>query len=311
MRTATKIVFVTGKGGVGKTVAAAALAIYGAEHGHRTLLLDTAPDGNLAGLFGCAASGPEPTRLQPHLDAVRVEPRTLLEDYFRRTLRFSFLANRLFASGTFNALTAAAPGISEFLLLDKLLGIAEPGLGRRRKYELLVVDGPATGHALKLLRAPRNILAMVPGGPLSGAAQRMRALLEDRERTSVLTVSLPEEMAVRETIELCQTVRDEIGIHLARPIVNRVFPRRFSRDDATVLGQHASGGAATALIAGAEFAMARRREAERHVAHLRRALGTSPVLFRQLFAPEVRAEHLALLGRTIGKSILEGEAQRT
>lgn len=304
MRTATRIVFVTGKGGVGKTVAAAALARHAAANGWRTLLLETAPDGNLAALFRRAPCAVEATRLVPNLDGVRVDARGLLEDYFRRTLRFAFLADRLFASSTFNALTAAAPGITEFLLLDRLLGIAEPGLGRRRRYDLLVVDGPATGHALKLLRAPRNILAMVPGGPLSSAARRMRALIEDHARTSVLVVSLPEEMAVRETIELCQTVRDELGVRLARPVVNRVFPRRFARDEIAALAVGDAIGEAATLAAGAQFVVARRREAERHVAHLRRALGENPVLFRQLFAPHLDAEHLTPLGRTIGKSIL-------
>lgn len=304
MKTTTRIVFVTGKGGVGKTVVAAALAGYAAEQGQRALVLETAPDSDLAAHFGCPPCGPEPARLAPQLDAVRVDPRVLLEDYFRQTLRFAFLAERLFASSTFNALTAAAPGIAEFLLLDKLLGIAEPGIGRRRRYDLLVVDGPATGHALKLLRTPRNILAMVPGGPLSSSAQRMRALLEDHARTSVLVVSLPEEMAVRESIELCQTVRDELGIRLARPVVNRVFPRRFGGAEVAMLADSHRGGPTDPLVAAAEFSVARRREAERHVAHLRRALGTSPVLFRQLFAPSIDAAHLVSLGRTIGRSVV-------
>lgn len=303
MRTATRIVFVTGKGGVGKTAAAAALAHDAAAHGCRTLVLETARDGNLAPLFGRPSSGPEPQRLAANLDSVRVDPRALLEEYFRRTLRFQFLADRLLASSTFQALTAAAPGITEFLLLDKLLHLVEPGFGRRRRYDLLVVDGPATGHAVKLLRAPRNILSMVPGGPLSSAATRMRALLEDARRASVLVVSLPEEMSVRETVELCETLRNEVGVRLERPVVNRIFPRRFSRAEIASLAAGEVSGAASALVAGAEFALARRREAERHVAQLRRALQQNPVLIRQLFAPHVDAEQLRPIGRILARSV--------
>ena len=308
MKAATQIVFVTGKGGVGKTTAAAALARWTAGHGRRTLLLETAPDGPVAALFGRPPLGHEPTRLAPGIDGLRVAARQLVEDYFRGVLRFSFLANALLSSSTFNALTAAAPGISEFLLLDRILGIVEPGLGRRAKYDLLVVDGPATGHALRLLRTPRTLLSMVPAGPLSGTSQRLRRLLEDERRTAVVPVSLAEEMSVRETIEMYRVLRDDLGLHVARPVVNRVFPRRFGRADAAAIEAH-HGAGAEALVAAAGFAIARRREAERHVAHLRRALGTTPVLFRQLFTPELHADDLAPLGRTIGRALF-AEPQR-
>lgn len=304
MKTATQIVFVTGKGGVGKTTVAAALAGYAAGHGRRTLLLETAADGPLAALFGHRGCGHEPTRLAPGIDGVRVDTRLLVEDYFRGILRFSFLSNALLSSSTFNALTAAAPGISEFLLLDKILGLVEPGIGRRARYGLLIVDGPATGHALRLLRTPRTLLSMVPAGPLSGTARHLRQLLEDERRTAVVTVSLPEEMSVRETIEMCRVLRDDIGLHVARPVVNRVFPRRFSRADAAAIEAHHSA-ASSAIVTAAEFAIARRREAERHIAHLRRALGATPVLFRQLFAPEVHADDLVALGRTIGRALFD------
>ena len=311
MRSAAQIVFVTGKGGVGKSTAATALARHAAGRGLRTLLLETAPDGGIGALFGRPPCGHEAVRLEPRIDGIRVDARQLVEDYFRGVLRFSFLSDALLASSTFHALTAAAPGISEFLLLDKILGMVEPGIGRRRRYDLFIVDGPATGHALRLLRTPRTLLSMVPAGPLSGTARRLRQLLEDHERTAVLVVSLPEDMSVRETIELCGVLRDDLGLHIARPIVNRVFPRRFSRTDAEAI-RACEGDTTGPVVAAAEFAIARRREAERHVAHLRRALGTNPVLFRQLFVADVRADHLAALGRTIGRSLLgdEKEASR-
>ena len=119
-----------------------------------------------------------------------------------------------------------------------------------------------------------------------------------------MTVSLPEEMSVRETIEMSRIVQDDLGLHLTRPVVNRVFPRRFSRADAAAIAACGSDADA-AIVAAAEFAIARRREAERHVAHLRRALGATPVLFRQLFRPEIHAADLAPLGRTIGRALFD------
>jgi anion-transporting ArsA/GET3 family ATPase len=156
---------------------------------------------------------------------------------------------------------------------------------------------------LKLLRTPRRLATMVPGGPLGRTARQLLALLADHNRTHVLLVSLPEEMAVRETIETHQALEGDLALHVARPIINRVFPRHFTAAEATHIAQQADANAAP-LLAAARFAIACRREAERHVAHLRRALGVSPVLLRQLFTPEVSAADLSGFGRTLGRMVL-------
>lgn len=300
---AKRLLFVTGKGGVGKTTVAAALGQQAAQTGAKTLIVETASDGRLAQLFGQRTLGTVPSRLQPHLDAVRVEPRELVEEYFSRLLRFPLLSKRLFASQTFNAVTAAAPGITEFLLLEKLLDWIEPGLTlRRRAYQVIIVDGPATGHAVKLLRTPRTLAAMVPGGPLGKTARTLLGLLADHQRTQVVLVSLPEEMAVRETIETHEVLAGDLALRVTRPIVNRVFPRHFSAPEAAQLD--AAGQPLTPLVTAARFSIAWRREAERHVAALRRALGVSPVLLRQLFTAEMRAADLTAFGNALGRVIL-------
>ncbi len=303
------LLFVTGKGGVGKTTVAAALGQQAAQLGHRTLIVETASDGRLAHLFGQQRLGPAPRRLRAGLDAVRVEARELVEEYFTRLLRFQLLSQRLFASTTFNALTAAAPGITEFLLLEKLLGWIEPGITRRRGYELIIVDGPATGHALKLLRTPRALATMVPGGPLGKTARRLLALLGDHHRTRVLLVSLPEEMSVRETIETQQALEGDLALRVTRPVINRVFPRHFTASEAHLLEQNGAlnGAPVPPLLAAARFSIACRREAERHLGHLRRALGISPIILRQLFALHLNAADLEVFGRTLGRAVLEFE----
>jgi len=146
---------------------------------------------------------------------------------------------------------------------------------------------------------------MVPGGPLGKTARRLLALLADHQRTQVLLVSLPEEMAVRETIETQQALQGDLALHVARPVINRVFPRRFTAAESRQIEDRtvATNGAATALLTAARFAIAGRREAERHVAHLRRALGVSPVLLRQLFTPDVRSADLHQFGQTLGRVV--------
>ena len=303
-----RVVFVTGKGGVGKTTAAAALGQHAAAQGLRTLIIETANDGSLAQLFSFPKLSAAPQRLQASLEAVRVEPRELVEQYFTRILPFRWIAERLLSSNTFSALTAAAPGITEFLLLEKILGWIEPGFfgSRRRPFDLVVVDGPATGHALTLLRTPSNIARMVPGGPIGGTAHKLVELLGDRRRTQVMVVSLPEEMVVRETIEAYRALDLDLALHVTRPVINRVFPRHFTGAESRLVAEDSGGGAPCLqpLRAAARFAIAARREAERYVSQLRRALGVSPILLRQLFAEEVHAADLKPFGRTLWKAVL-------
>jgi anion-transporting ArsA/GET3 family ATPase len=300
---AARLIFVTGKGGLGKTTVAAALGQRSADLGRRALIVETANDGSLAHLFGHRRLSATPQRLHAGLDAVRIDTRELVVQYFERLLRFQWLSQRLLTSNTFNALTAAAPGITEFLLLEKILSWVEPGLltGRRRGYEVVIVDGPATGHALKLLATPRRLATMVPGGPLGRTARKLLGLLADHERTHVLLVSLPEEMAVKETIETQLVLEGDLAVHVSRPVVNRVFPRHFTAAETAQI--EALDGAPHVLVA-VRFAIASRREAERHVSSLRRALAVRPVLLRQLFVATVHAADLRPFGRTLERLVL-------
>jgi len=300
---AAQLLFVIGKGGVGKTTVAAALARGAALRGQRTLIVETANDGRLAQLFGARPLGAEPQRLASRVAGVRVEPRKLVEAYFTRLLRVPLLARRLLASTSFNALTAAAPGVTEFLILERLLGwVAPSGLLARQSYDLVIVDGPATGHALALLRTPRNLASMVPGGPIGTTARRLLALLGDAQRTRVVLVTIPEELAINETLEAHALLVGDIAVRVERPVLNRVYPRRFSRRDAeelTALG-HDDGLLATA----ARFQIAARREAERHAGRLRRALGTTPVVLPQIFTVALSAPQLDAAARRLCGTLL-------
>ncbi len=305
MATATQLVFVTGKGGVGKTTMAAALGLHAAGEGQRVLIVETAGDGSLAQLFGKQQLAPKPSRMRPQLDAVRVDARQLVEQYFSEMLRFRWLSDRLLSSSTFNALTAAAPGITEFLLLDRILGWVEPGVLRRKPYDLVIVDGPATGHALKLLRTPRNLATMVPGGPLGRTARRLLGLLGNRLQTQVVLVGLAEEMVIRETIETHTAIAGDLALRVARPVINRVLPHHFTAAQVALI----EGGPAHPLLEAARFSAAVRREADRHVGTLRRALGVTPILVRQVFAERVGIDDLGPIGRSLSRVVLNGSTE--
>jgi hypothetical protein len=288
-----RVVFVTGKGGVGKTTVAAAAAVELAGRDRRVLLVETDPGGTLAGLFGAAPPGREPRPLQPGIDAVRLLPRPLVEDYFRGILRIPYLANRLLSSSAFNALTAAAPGVTEFLLLQKVLEWVDPGWRRRQRYDVVLIDGPATGHALKLLGTPRTIASLVPAGPIGAVA--------DHERAHVLVVTLPEELAVTEALSAWETLVDDLAVDVLRPVINRVYPRRFAPREIAALEAGGAGG--DLLVEAARFEIARRRECERHIGRLRRHLPVSPLSLPMVFDEVIGAEHLRRLGSVLAPAL--------
>ncbi|MDX2168418.1 MAG: ArsA-related P-loop ATPase [Deltaproteobacteria bacterium] len=295
---APQLLFVTGKGGVGKTTVAAALARQVAAQKRRVLLVETAAERSVAALFGGAALGPDPVEMEARLSGVRIESRALVESYFRRLLRLPFLANRLFASGTFRAVTAAAPGVTEFVILDHLQQWTEPGrFTRRAPYDTVIVDGPASGHAVRLLRTPAQLTRLVPRGPIGSSVARLQALVENHRRTRVVLVAIPDEMAVTEAMETRGALA-AVGVALAAPVLNRVWPRRFSAADEQALARPPLA-AGDPLWHAARLAIAARHEAERHLATLKRAFGAAPVALAEQAGRGVDAETLAGFGRAL------------
>ncbi len=300
---AAQLVFVTGKGGVGKTTVAAALARHAARARRRVLLVETAADRSLAALFGVPPLGSEPAPLAGTLAAVRLEPRALVESYFRRLLRLPFLARRLFASGTFRAVTAAAPGVTEFVILEHLLQWTEASrLTRRAAYDVVVVDAPASGHAVRLLRTPGQLARLVPGGPLAGSIGALTARLADGARTRVVLVAIPDEMAVTELLETRAALAGT-GIRLAPPVLNRVWPKRFTAADAARI---ATRPAAEPLVAAARLALAARREAERHLRRLREAADRAALALPEQPGATIDADALAAFGTTLAPLLADG-----
>ena len=298
------LVFVTGKGGVGKTTVAAALAQRVAQSGRRVLVVEMAADGSLAARFGRDMLPTQPVHLADRLDGVRVDTRALVESYFRHLLRLPFLAHRLFASATFHAVTAAAPGVTEFVVLEHLARWTARGwLGRRAPYDTVIVDGPASGHALRLLRTPRQLARLVPRGPLATTVGRLQTLLDDHQHTRVLLVAIPDEMAISETLEV-RSALDGLHLGLARPVLNRVWPRRFSASEAAAIAALRQRDDEP-LLAAAGLQIGARREAERHLARLRGAFGVAPLPLNEICRGGLDAASLAQLGRKLERGFAD------
>jgi anion-transporting ArsA/GET3 family ATPase len=291
-----RLLFVSGKGGVGKTVATATLALFALRRRKRVLIVELSPYGRMRELLGGPEPGPEPAEIQPHLELVRIEPRRALADFLQSVLPIRALRERLLASHSFSILTAAAPGIEEFLNLAKILELESihVGVRRRPRYDLVLVDAPATGHSLPLLATARTLMEMMPIGPIGKTAREVSRVLADARRTAAVIVTIPEEMAVNETIEIVSGLLRGGTVAVGPLIANALWPERFTSEETRWL---LSSGLDTGdpLVAAGRYHVEKRRRAEEQIGRLRAELRVEPVKFPFVVNASLDRPHLRRL----------------
>jgi anion-transporting ArsA/GET3 family ATPase len=224
-----KFVFVVGKGGVGKSAVSAALAVAAAKQGKRVLLAMCNAKERLSYLLETKPIGSEIRTLLPNLDAVNMEPSAALEEYGLMILKVRALYKLVFENRFVSAFLHGTPGIDAWAMLGKAQYHAfEHDASGRNRYDMVILDAPATGHGLDLLRVPRVIVDVAPPGLLRREAERAWSLFSDPKRAGVLLVTLPEEMPTSETLDLDAAVRGELGLPVCGLIVNQTLPPLFN-----------------------------------------------------------------------------------
>jgi anion-transporting ArsA/GET3 family ATPase len=294
---ARRLLFVTGKGGVGKSTVAAAIALLAAREGRRVLAVDVDAKGNLASMFEHGPVGFEPVQVHPGIHAMQMQTEASLREYLRLNLRVPVLARLGPLAGMLDFVATAAPGVKEILTVGKVCWEVRESIEGRADWDLVVVDAPASGHVLAQLDSPRAIRELVHVGAVREQTDWMSRLLADPAVTGVSVVATPEEMPVNEAIELVERARKEIEVPLAPVVVNRVLPEPLTRADEPLVAALREPPAHDALTARAgpgaddvleatRVAVALRRSRAEHLARLRAELDLPILYLPYLFVPD-------------------------
>lgn len=288
-----RLLFVTGKGGTGKSTIAAAVGLLAAQRGKRTLACELDAKGDLSSLFETSPVGFAPRQVFPGLWAMAMHTDASLDEYLRLQLRVPGVSRIGPLAKAFDFVATAAPGVREILTVGKLAYEV-----REQHYDLVVADATASGHVVGQLTAPQAINSLVRVGAIRNQTDWVLDILGDHHRTGVVVVTTPEEMPVRETIELLHRIHAETTVDVAAVVVNRVLPELFSRADEEVFerlrGPEASARLAAAtggevdavceVLEAARLAVTLRRAGSAHLEMLRAEVDPAIPL---LYVPEL------------------------
>jgi anion-transporting ArsA/GET3 family ATPase len=303
-----RLIFVTGKGGVGKTSVAAAMAHLSARQGRRTLVCEMDAKGSLAAAFDAPSLRFEPSELEPHLFAMAMNTEDSLREYLRLFVKIPLLAKIGPLARTFDFVADAAPGVKEILAVGKLCYEV-----RERNFDTVIVDAEASGHILAQIGAPRVIRDLVQVGLVHDQTDWMLDILQDPVTTGVVVVTTPEEMPVTETIALLARMEPETGVEPTAIVANRVLPALFDRRQSDVVDHlelaepilvDAVGRGVTAVLDAARITDARRRVGARHLDRLRADVPSLPILIvPELFTRATGRRVVALVADALAEEL--------
>ncbi|HLI45350.1 MAG TPA: ArsA family ATPase [Acidimicrobiales bacterium] len=284
-----RLLFVTGKGGVGKTTVAAALGLLASEQGKRTLVCEVEPKGDLSVAYEC---GPTPFRgraVTERLTAMSMDTEASLREYLRLIARVPVVGRIGPVASAFDFVATAAPGIREILTVGKLCYEV-----RERHYDLVVVDASATGQVIGQLAAPIGINELVRVGIVRNQTSWMLEILRDPAVTGAVIATTPEEMPVTEAVDLAGRLSAETPVNLACVVANRVLPELFGNREEQVFEAllepavmkevaaelRLDEAALGAVLQAARLAVTIRRDGAAHLERLREGIGEQvPLLY--------------------------------
>lgn len=301
------VLLVTGKGGVGKSTVALALARAAADAGKRVLLLEVEPVSRAAPLFGLETLGPQPVSVAPNLSVARIDAHEALRAFFLQQLRIPALVQLALRNKAVEGFFQAMPAIRSILFLYRLWRLeAEQGQSGDRTWDLIVCDLPTSGFVVGMCAIPKALTQMLPFGPVAAYAEGMQQLLSDGQRTGLMLVTRPEEMPVVETLELHHTLQSRFGLRAAAFVMNGMYPELLDPAELDALSHALETGETGATddrwLWAARLLGERHRKSRGFLPELRRT-GRPVLELPFLFRRELPLDAIDLLARRLAPAL--------
>ncbi len=296
------MVLITGKGGVGKSTVCLALAKEAVAQDKKVLLILTKGQEFVATLYKKKSPiGYKEERLEKRLFAMTLTPRDSFHEYVLRQIKWDFLYRKIFESKVMRYFFDVIPGLNDLLFLGKIVDILE-NKKKRKAYDLIIVDLPATGHGLNMLRTPGTTKKMITSGPINRQVLLMDQVLRDEERTSIGIVTLPEEMPVNETFEMKKKLNNELHFPVNFLFINGVYPKRFEREEIFNLSSKNGNPLPKRLIQCARSQIYRRELQEKYIERLHKDKEEMKIFqLPFLFDAEFSLSSVEKLGKALGE----------
>lgn len=321
---APKILIVSGKGGVGKTTVAAALALVAARSGRKVCMAEVDRKGTLPRLFGARDLTYTPSELAPGVWGMNIVPEDALREYLEVQYHMKRVSKVFTSTHFLDYITTAAPGLKDILVLGKIWYLEQGRRGGQstQDFDTIIVDAPAAGHMLTFLSAPMGLSDALRVGPVRRQSDWLVEMLRDPTRSRVHLVTLAEEMPVTETLETSEAIATRIGLNPGAVFANAVYQQLLTReeeatlddvmsdDDPRELRKHAADVSLRldsedieALVGYARFLEARRSIQMKHLRSLKKGVEDPVVELPFLFSAGLALPDIETLADVIEEKV--------
>ena len=222
---------VTGKGGVGKTTVAAALALKLAKSGKKVLLAEMSALGRINEFFGYPHTTQEMIEVYDNLYTVNMNTHDTLKELALSILKYKIIYEAVFENRLVRYFLRFIPSLGELIMMGKMVFHEQEIENKKPKYDALVIDCPATGHGISFLRVPFIVTEAAPSGVLKGHAKDMVNVLVDNDKTALHIVTIAEEMSVNEAVKVHDVAKYELQIPIGYIYINKMAPQLLTKDE--------------------------------------------------------------------------------
>jgi len=290
---------------VGKTTVASAFALSCAKRGMKTLLMQVNAKDRIGAIFNQDPIGEEMVELGPNLYCVNSTPASAMREYALMTLKIKIIYRAVFENKIVQSFLNAIPGISELVLLGKAYyHAAVEKRGKKRRWDIVVLDAPATGHGIFLLKIPSVVTSIIESGHMFEEAERMKAMLEDPEFTSVNIVTLLEDLPINESKMLSETLQEELNIAVDYIFANKVLSNPFTEEEENTLHRlEDSDTLLDSLFQSARFHGARVASQKKYADILKEKIDCFTIEIPYFFDGADRAEQIEKISKIISTQL--------